>query len=125
MSEPPAVAGGPSNQTRELVALSVDNIINRALQTKFIPQISSASLINPRAIVHLPARILSHLPRRVGFEGVQRKLGSLCSDRNNNVYMIGSHVDSVQCPLSKRAGFADRRFHRFASRSVQRDRLTL
>src|SRR5262249_13952541 len=72
VSVPPAVAGGFfSVKIRQLIALTVHDVIHRAFNAAFAPQPPLASFICPGTICVWPTAILPHLPRRICFEGVK------------------------------------------------------
>jgi hypothetical protein len=56
---------------RQLVALTIQNVVDRQRHAFLIPEVSFTSTISPRTVLMLPTIPLPHEPSRISFEGVE------------------------------------------------------
>ncbi len=109
----PDVSLFPSPASGYLAILTIDDVVDGALQTRFGPYVAPASSVGPRTARILPAALLAQLAGCVCFQRIQDQIRTRVS-RNDGVNVVRPYVQRAQKPVPDITRFADRSFYALA-----------
>ena len=116
---------GPSVKLRQIAALSIDHIVDCQREAPFVPKASFAAFVRPGAVCFSPIAISSHPSSSIRLERVEGALGLDLPDRNDNMYVICSHVERMQEPTPMTTHLADSAINSLTLFNVECERLRL